>query len=1625
MTRDLHPVPSQSSARRWVREFLMSQIRKLDSRKQRRIRFEPLENRQLMAGDTYQAAAGMLNDPSNVPAIVSSSPMSTSGLVAEGENANDLVAFAKALKQAGVRFFGADWCPFCNQQKGLFKEGAQYLPFVEVTNADRSLNATGTSENITTYPTWEFANAQRVTGVQTLAQLSQLSGIAIPQSSQPNFPEISSQTVLNGSPLAIPIDAYDPNGGPLTVSVTSSNPSAVTAEMITNPKSLKLSIENYGDMVFRLYADEVPDVVNRMSQLVNSGFYNKTGTNKIIFHRVISGFVIQSGDPTGTGSGGSSLGNFDDQFNVNLQHNRTGVLSMAKSSDDTNDSQFFVTEGPQRHLDFNHSVWGQLIEGESIRAAIARNAVNSSSKPINEVVITSATIFDDPSNGLVRLKAVGPNSGSSTITVTVKNSANQTFTRTFTATAAADTANGGPFLSKITVPSIAPGQTVNVQLASTDVEGDAVFYDATKQGSVAYTFNIDHNTGLLTLTAPANYVGPFSISVGVRPATTSTTADTFDTEILNFNSIAAVSAPTGVTLAAASDSGISSTDGITNAATMQFTVAGTIAGATVNLRVGNQIVGSAQATGTTTTITTALVSQLGNGTYSIVATQTSNGQTSGASPALSVTFDNAAPAAIDAAGLPTAANVGRLLSADLSHPEEGKGLRYALDGAPAGLTINATTGLLQWTPVAGQIGPQSVTLRLTDGAGNSQTQQFGISVADAAKVEVLLSLLDPTTSAPLTSASIGQEFILRVSVRDLRTDTVQTGQGVFSAYLDIVYDQAKVELVGSSPITYASAFGNGQTGTATTAGLIDEVGAFSSATVGPGRAVQQLLDVRMRVKAAGQANFSTNPAETAGRGFAIFKEDAKVPDTLVGFGSAALPIAQNFTAVNDTFSANEDSTNNTFAPLDNDTIVSGTNTTLTIQSVGTPDHGGTVSVASDGKHIIYNPATNYNGPESFTYIVRDQSGATATATVTMTVQPVNDPPVANGDTFSSPRTGDVDVFLDVLANDTTGPDTGETLTVTSVSTSSQGGVVKIGTAGNGVLYTPKAGFTGTDTFTYTISDGHGGTAIGNVTVNVQPSVPPPIATSDRFTLNEDATAAEFDVLANDLPSTAGETLTVVDVKAPKGGATVTSNNTRIRYAPSANFNGTEVVTYTLRGSNGGTTTGTVTFTVNPVNDPPTAVSDAAVVYSQPNQSVSVLSNDTNVDTGETLTISAVTQPTTGNGTVTIATDKKSLIYNAPNTDFKGTVTFTYTIDDGTGLTSTANVTLDVRNYQIREVGAVNVGVLKGVKPIVRQISGPSIGTTAFNVITTEAGFKVTNAGPGDYEFTIPALPFISNIEKKIVVSSAVADTSSLSTTVDVGNRSARYIDLRDFRSQTIRRGITTAVGPNSNAYWYDGQGDWRLFSNIKVSMNAAGDSITITATNPSNQNVTATLPVSDRRVSLRARDGNNSLLRIQAAPSEIGFTVVASSSSSISTNALSTNTSDSSGSAGSGEGEMISHASQSFMAPTTTPSSNPISVSQPTMGQMTSTTNPSHAMGEGEGVATPLISTGTATTTNKVGAPASTVLDPKLVDKAIPQVVASQAPISAKNLSTTTATKTAAVPAGTSPFASLKALRGK
>ena len=122
--------------------------------------------------------------------------------------------------------------------------------------------------------------------------------------------------------------------------------------------------EAMGKVKIELYADKTPKTVQNFIDLSNSGFYDG-----IIFHRVIPGFMAQTGDPDGTGSGGPGY-TFEDEFHPSLSHDSAGILSMANRGPDTNGSQFFITYGPQPHLDNMHSVFGKVVEGLELIEAI-------------------------------------------------------------------------------------------------------------------------------------------------------------------------------------------------------------------------------------------------------------------------------------------------------------------------------------------------------------------------------------------------------------------------------------------------------------------------------------------------------------------------------------------------------------------------------------------------------------------------------------------------------------------------------------------------------------------------------------------------------------------------------------------------------------------------------------------------------------------------------------------------------------------------------------------------------------------------------------------------------------------------------------------------------------------------------------------------------------------------------------------------------------------------------------------------------------------------------------------------------------------------------------------------------
>ena len=151
---------------------------------------------------------------------------------------------------------------------------------------------------------------------------------------------------------------------------------------------------NQGTFEIELYAKECPETVWNFINLAEGR--QETGRDGnfydgLIFHRVIEGFMIQGGCPSGTGTGGPGY-QFNDEFDSSLRHTSEGILSMANAGPGTNGSQFFITLGPTPHLDDNHSVFGKVTEGIEVVRKIGSTQTGPGDRPAEDVVMEKVTI---------------------------------------------------------------------------------------------------------------------------------------------------------------------------------------------------------------------------------------------------------------------------------------------------------------------------------------------------------------------------------------------------------------------------------------------------------------------------------------------------------------------------------------------------------------------------------------------------------------------------------------------------------------------------------------------------------------------------------------------------------------------------------------------------------------------------------------------------------------------------------------------------------------------------------------------------------------------------------------------------------------------------------------------------------------------------------------------------------------------------------------------------------------------------------------------------------------------------------------------------------------------------------
>lgn len=376
--------------------------------------------------------------------------------------------------------------------------------------------------------------------------------------------------------------------------------------------------------------------------------------------------------------------------------------------------------------------------------------------------------------------------------------------------------------------------------------------------------------------------------------------------------------------------------------------------------------------------------------------------------------------------------------------------------------------------------------------------------------------------------------------------------------------------------------------------------------------------------------------------------------------------------------------------------------TLRVQSTpALSQKGASLSVNGVTGDVTYNPGLRFialravdTATDSFTYRVRDSLNAEATATVTVTIQGENDPPVASADVASAIEKGPA-IQIPVLTNDFD-PDNSDTRMLASVDAlSAQGAAVSI--SGNfavydhaGLFHSLRAGATATDTFSYTMQDSGGLQSSALVTVTVTGVNDAPIAADDSPILAANAGFPLIDVLANDTDIDIGDSKAVLSV-IPQSTLNIplSISSNRVRYgigtafdALAAGDTANDTFTYIMRDAAGLTSGATVFVTVTGVNNPPVAVPDlASAVDGGGVVTINVFANDTDVDIPDTKTLLSVTSPSAAGATVTVNSNNADYdpgsVFQYLRAGQTASDTFFYTMEDSQGAQSTAKVTVIV------------------------------------------------------------------------------------------------------------------------------------------------------------------------------------------------------------------------------------------------------------------------------------------------------------------------------------------------------------
>ena len=649
-----------------------------------------------------------------------------------------------------------------------------------------------------------------------------------------------------------------------------------------------------------------------------------------------------------------------------------------------------------------------------------------------------------------------------------------------------------------------------------------------------------------------------------------------------------------------------------------------------------------------------------------------------------------------------------------SATEAGQTLNFVVTNSnPALFSVQpsvAADGTLTFTPAAHASGQAVVTVVLQDnggvglsGADTSVSQSFLIDIAAVNDAPVVAadsySLFQDSSVTTAAPGVLANDFDVEGSALTARlTSSPAHGTVVFNSDGSFVYTPT-AGFQGTDSFTYVANDGLIESAAATVSLTVNRI---NSAPVAVDDAFSVNEDTPLNVALPGVL---TNDTDADGdvlrvvkvidprHGIVVLNSDGSFDYTpslnfrgldtftyLVNDGSLNSSIATvTINVINtnhapvagdDAYSTAEDTPLSMTLPgvLGNDTDADSD--PLTALRMAGPTHG-TVTLNSDGT-FLYTPAANFNGIDSFTYLTNDGSVDSNVATVTITVGAVNDAPVAVSDSYTTSEDTPLNVLTGILINDSDVD--GDALTIVKLLDPTHG-TLTLNTDGT-FQYVPAANYSGSDNFTYFVTDGSLNSNTVNVTLTVTPVNDTPVAVNESYAINEDSPLSVSlpGVLAND-SDTDGNLLSATRVTGPAHGTLTLNANGSFLYVPAPNYNGTDSFTY--RASDGTLTSNlaTVTITIASVNDAPFAGNDNYSIDQDGVLNITprgVLLNDSDAD-GDILSAAIAVGPTHG----TLVLNSDGSFRYAPTPGFSGTDSFTYRASDAFASSAAATVTLTV------------------------------------------------------------------------------------------------------------------------------------------------------------------------------------------------------------------------------------------------------------------------------------------------------------------------------------------------------------